>query len=424
MGGAITNLAAVHLAMETYDPDAIQGHVLDRAEIERQIELYRSQGADDRRSIVGLQPNRAEVILAGACIVRTVMDKLGADALTVSDRGLRHGVLLERFDTEEGTPQMAKKSTSPARRAPRRKAAAPAAALAEMAEPGAPAPATDGSSAPADATDAAPRLSDTDLQELLKLIKDVDSVELKLTVPAEMHRATIRGLPIDPVEAQPRQVFFFDTPDLALNKAGVIVRARRIQGGKADTVVKLRPVVPDELPDKIRKSASFKTEVDVIPGGFVCSGSFKGTSTGEAVRQAIAGDKPIRKLFSKQQRAFYEAHAPEGLDLDGLTSLGPVFLLKGTFTPKEMRRRFVVEMWLYPDGSRILELSTKALPSDAFQVGAEVRAYLTGLGISLGGAQEPKTRAALEFYAHGAPGIGLRRSSREPPDAPGGSRAS
>ena len=51
----------------------------------------------ERRAIVGLQPNRAEVILAGACIVRTVLAKLGRDALTVSDRGLRHGVALERF---------------------------------------------------------------------------------------------------------------------------------------------------------------------------------------------------------------------------------------------------------------------------------------------------------------------------------------
>ena len=43
---------------------------------------------------------RAEVILAGACIVRTVMDLLGHDHLTVSDRGLRHGVLIERFGSE------------------------------------------------------------------------------------------------------------------------------------------------------------------------------------------------------------------------------------------------------------------------------------------------------------------------------------
>ena len=78
--------------------------------------------------------------------------------------------------------------------------------------------------------DRARRLSDADLAKVLELIKDADSVELKLTVPTRAQRATIRGLPLDPVEAQPRQVFFFDTPDLALNKAGVIVRARRIQG--------------------------------------------------------------------------------------------------------------------------------------------------------------------------------------------------
>ena len=97
MGGALTNMAAVRHAMATYDPDVVQGTVLDREEIDRQIELYRTRDIDARREIVGLQPKRADVILAGACIVRTVMEKLGQDSLTVSDRGLRHGVLAERF---------------------------------------------------------------------------------------------------------------------------------------------------------------------------------------------------------------------------------------------------------------------------------------------------------------------------------------
>ena len=98
MGGAVTNITAVKHELATYDPAVVQGTVLDRAEIDRQIELYRSRDADARRAIIGLQPKRAEVILAGACIVRTVMEKLGKDRLTVSDRGLRHGVLAERFD--------------------------------------------------------------------------------------------------------------------------------------------------------------------------------------------------------------------------------------------------------------------------------------------------------------------------------------
>jgi exopolyphosphatase/guanosine-5'-triphosphate,3'-diphosphate pyrophosphatase len=97
MGGAITNMTAVMLGLAPYDPDAVQGAVLTRAEVERQIELYRTLDVDARRQIVGLQPKRADVILAGACVVRTVMEKLVQDALTVSDRGLRHGVLLERF---------------------------------------------------------------------------------------------------------------------------------------------------------------------------------------------------------------------------------------------------------------------------------------------------------------------------------------
>jgi len=97
MGGAITNITAVRHEMATYDPDVVQGTVLDRAELDRQIERYRTRDAAGRREIVGLQPKRADVILAGACIVRTVMDKLGRDTLTVSDRGLRHGVLAERF---------------------------------------------------------------------------------------------------------------------------------------------------------------------------------------------------------------------------------------------------------------------------------------------------------------------------------------
>jgi len=97
MGGAVTNLAAVRHQLAQYNPEVVQGTVLDQAEIERQIELYRSRDADGRRSIAGLQPKRAEVILAGACIVRTILQKLGKESLTVSDRGLRHGVLAERL---------------------------------------------------------------------------------------------------------------------------------------------------------------------------------------------------------------------------------------------------------------------------------------------------------------------------------------
>ena len=58
-------------------------------------------------------------------------------------------------------------------------------------------------------------------------------------------------------------------------------------------------------------------------------------------------------------------------------------MLKAKHQPKDFDRRIVVEMWLYPDGSRILEVSTKGLPAEAFQVGAMFKAYLAKLGVSL-----------------------------------------
>jgi exopolyphosphatase/guanosine-5'-triphosphate,3'-diphosphate pyrophosphatase len=107
MGGAVTNLTAVMHGLATYDPDRVQGSVLDRSEVDRQIERYRAVSAAERRRIEGLQPNRAEVILAGACIVRTVMDKLGKSSLSVSDRGLRHGLLIDRFGGQLARPRPA-----------------------------------------------------------------------------------------------------------------------------------------------------------------------------------------------------------------------------------------------------------------------------------------------------------------------------
>jgi hypothetical protein len=246
---------------------------------------------------------------------------------------------------------------------------------------------------------AAVRLPDDQLPQLMGLVHASDSVELKLTVPEEYGRSAAAALGVDPLEAHIRQVFFFDTPELTLDTAGVVVRARRIQRGKDDSVVKLRPVVPQELPDDVRRSKGFKVEVDAMPGGFVCSGSFRGRPDEGQVKEAVAGQARLSRLFSKEQRAFFAAHAPDGIELDDLSVLGPVIVLKLKYTPEGAARPLTVELWTYPDGSRILELSTKAAPSEAFQVMAESRAFLIERGVPLDGEQQTKTRTALEFFS-------------------------
>jgi hypothetical protein len=241
------------------------------------------------------------------------------------------------------------------------------------------------------------QLDGKQLAELMNLIADADSVELKLTVPDADSRNTMRSLNLDPIDAQIRQIVFFDTPEL--NDSGLVVRARRSQGAPDDSVVKLRPVVPSDLPDELRRTTDFNVEVDAMPGGYVCSGSYKGKIPAGEVKQVLQGSQPIRKLFSKPQRAFYEKHAPEGIKLEDLSVLGPITVLKLKWQPTDFKRRMVAELWFYPDGSRILELSTKCLPAEAFQVVAETRVFLANNNVDTTGEQQTKTKTALEFFA-------------------------
>jgi hypothetical protein len=257
----------------------------------------------------------------------------------------------------------------------------------------------------------ATELSRDQISAVMKILKDVGSVEIKLVAPIHTHRATIAKIGIDPIETEVRQVYFFDTPNLDLNKAGVVVRARRIQGGAGDTVVKLRPVDPAEIGTELRRSESFKTEIDVVPGGFVCSGSFKGRCTAQEAKDAVGGKMPLDSLFSKEQRAFYRKHAPKGIALRSLETYGPTFVLKARKWLKQLDRRLVVEMWLFPDGSRNLEISMKCAPSEAFHVAQEAKEYFKSIGIELSANQQTKTRAAMQFFQ---PEVRQQAAQRKP----------
>ena len=246
-----------------------------------------------------------------------------------------------------------------------------------------------------------PRLTDEQLTDILALAEGSDSVELKLSINDADRRATINALGLDPLQCQIRQVFFFDTPDLKVSKSGVVVRARRVQGRGDDSTVKLRPIRPEELTPELRQTPGFKVEVDAMPGGkYVCSASMSAALGKDDVRPVAAKARPIRKLFSKAQRAFYAAHAPAGIALDDLSVLGPIFVLKTKFTPERFGRPMVAEFWLYPDATAMLELSTKCLPAQTFQTAAEARASLLRHGVKTSGEQNTKTRKALDIYSH------------------------
>ncbi|MBN1530494.1 MAG: hypothetical protein JW895_15635 [Thermoleophilaceae bacterium] len=242
-------------------------------------------------------------------------------------------------------------------------------------------------------------MPDEQLVEFLELTGQSDSVELKVTVPESEHYGVARSLGFDVLDAQIRQLFFFDTPDLALSDAGLVLRARRIQRRPGDVIVKLRPAVPASFGKALRRNQGFKVEVDAMPGGFTCSASLRERIDNSDVRQVVLGKRALETLFSKEQRRLMSHHMPEELNLGEVAVLGPIIVLKGKFDPEGLGRRMVAELWLYPDGSRVLELSTKCAPGEAFQVAAEARAFLHERGVDLEGEQQAKTAKALEFFA-------------------------
>ena len=97
MGGTITAMGAVKHKMEIYKPEIIQGSKLTLCDIDTQVMDYSKKTIEERKNIVGLQPKRADVILAGSCILRAILKLLGANEVTISDRGIRHGLAFDRF---------------------------------------------------------------------------------------------------------------------------------------------------------------------------------------------------------------------------------------------------------------------------------------------------------------------------------------
>lgn len=103
VGGTLNNMGMVYLnTQKPADRTHLHGLVLPEHEIERQVTLYASMPIEQRRNIPGLDPSRADVILAGALIVQEVLRATGRNHLAISVRGLRWGVLYDRFGRKVG----------------------------------------------------------------------------------------------------------------------------------------------------------------------------------------------------------------------------------------------------------------------------------------------------------------------------------
>ena len=112
---------------------------------------------------------------------------------------------------------------------------------------------------------------------------------------------------------------------------------------------------------ELRRRPSFGVEVDALPGGFVCSALVQGRARTTRSGRGSAASGRSQAVHQGAARVLRRRTRPTGIALDDLATLGPIFVLKLEVRSADEAsiRRLVAELWLYPDGSRILELSTK-----------------------------------------------------------------
>ncbi len=233
-------------------------------------------------------------------------------------------------------------------------------------------------------------------ERLESKIEGADKVEIKTTIKESDEQRAYEALEIGRRDAVRREIYFFDTPELTLSTAGVVLRARAIEDDDHDSVVKIRPVDPAEVGLKWQEEDGFKIEADVVGEKIVTSASLKRKQKKDAIEKVVEGKDPISELFSKKQRKLIAEFYDGPVELDDLTVLGPVKTLRADIERSGLAYELTAEYWTLPDDSHVLEVSIKCPIEEGVVAGQVFDAFLGAHGLDPHGAQATKTALALK----------------------------
>jgi len=240
------------------------------------------------------------------------------------------------------------------------------------------------------------------VQRTLELDPAIQAVEVKITAQVKDEALVRKALERSGEKPEHRQVYFYDTAELALFDAGVVLRARKVSESADDSTVKLRPVDPTTLSEAWKQTEGFEVELDGVGDSTICSAKLSVEQAGGEIGTVAAGDREIRKLFSAEQERLVVEHAPTSITWQDLQILGPVEVRKWKIDPKGFGEDVVAEEWTLPDGSDLIELSIKIEPERANDASAAFMIFLEDNGFTTEGDQQTKTRATLTYFTGGA----------------------
>ena len=230
-------------------------------------------------------------------------------------------------------------------------------------------------------------------------IEGVAGVEIKVTIRPDQELQGLRALELDEDSAEVRVIYFYDTVDLDLFKAGVVLRARLVRGDDDDSTVKIRPVDPAKVPRGWTDIDGFKLEADIAGKRIVRSASLTVRQKRDEIDAAAKGQRPISKLFSKDQMRLLAEFYAHSVDFERLRPLGPIRVLCWKTRHPGFPYGLTSEEWRLPNGEDLLEVSIKVEPDAVAEARPAFAGHLRELGLDPKGAQETKTRTALEYFA-------------------------
>jgi len=244
-------------------------------------------------------------------------------------------------------------------------------------------------------------MSDKPLKTEVQIDPAIRAVEVKITARIEDEDLVLGLLKDRGGEPQERTVYFFDTPKLELFDVGLVLRARKVKGDVDDTTVKIRPVDPARIPIDWMETEGFEVEMDRVGDTQIISAKLTAEQDAGEIDEAVAGERPLQKLFSADQERLIAEFGPKEVGWEALTPMGPIAVQKWKIDPKKLGHEVVVERWRLPDKSDLVELSIKVQPGQATAAADSFLSYLESLGVEVGGDQQTKTRGALTFFTTG-----------------------
>src|SRR5262245_35516210 len=224
----------------------------------------------------------------------------------------------------------------------------------------------------------------------------VQAVEIKVTIRPDQELRGLRELQLDEDTAEIRTIYFYDTAKLELYNAGLVLRARLVKGDDDDSTVKIRPIEPGKVPSNWYKIEGFKLEADSVGDRVVCSASLTVRQKRDEIDEVAQGKRQIQKLFSTDQEIFLRELFPQPVAFARLKPLGPIRVLHWKTKHKAFPYELASEEWRLPNGDDLLEVSIKTPPEEAGAARQLFESHLRKLGLDPAGAQETKTRPALE----------------------------